>query len=181
MRIIAGKHRGRKLVAPKNEARPTLDRSKETLFNIIQFDIAGKNVLDIFAGSGALGLEAHSRGASSVTFIDNDFNSIEAIKRNCSACACGGNVIKADFAQALQRLLGEKFGLVFIDPPYETDFCVTAMQMLNQYHLLSDGAIVACEHKRDTVLPEKVYNLSVYKTRSVGIANFTIYKYGEEL
>ncbi|HPG92480.1 MAG TPA: 16S rRNA (guanine(966)-N(2))-methyltransferase RsmD [Clostridia bacterium] len=181
MRIIAGSQRGRKIVAPKNEARPTLDRSKETLFNIIQFEIKGKDVLDIFAGSGALGLEAYSRGAKSVTFIDNDFHSNEAIKRNCSVCGCDGNIIKADFAQALQRLSGEKFGLVFIDPPYETDFCVTAMQMLNQYHLLDSGAIVACEHKRDTVLPEKIYNLTVFKTRAVGIANFTFYKYGEIL
>ncbi len=179
MRIITGKNRGRNLIAPKNEARPTLDRTKETLFDILQFNIEGKSVLDLFAGSGALGLEADSRGAKDVTFVDNDYNSIIAITKNCETTKCNGEIIKKDFARALQEMYGKKFDIIFLDPPYDADYCVTAMQLINQFKLLTVDGIVACEHSVTKVLPDVVFPLNKYKTRKIGKVCFSFYKIDE--
>lgn len=182
MRIIAGSHKGRKLTAPKNNARPTLDRAKETLFNILQFSIAGRDVLDVFAGSGALGLEAVSRGANSAVFVDSDQKSVEAIEKNCKLIGCRADVIKGNFVQALSRLKPRKFSLVFVDPPYENeDYCQTCLGTLCANELLTTDAIVACEHKRGTELPDKIACLAKFKERAVGIATFSFYEMGEKL
>lgn len=180
MRIIAGTYKGRKLIAPKNDARPTLDRTKETLFNILQFMVEGRDVLDIFAGSGALGLEAISRGARSAAFVDSDQKSVDAVKKNCELVGCQASIIKADYAQALARLRPAKFGLVFVDPPYGQDLCPRCLELLCAHDLLTEDAVVACEHERDSELPEKVACLAKFKTRGVGRAKFSFFRIGEE-
>jgi 16S rRNA (guanine966-N2)-methyltransferase len=179
MRIIAGKYKHRNLAAPKNESRPTLTRGRETLFNIIQFDIAGRDVLDLFAGSGSLGLEACSRGAASVTFIDSDPLSIEAIRQNCALVGQEAKIIKGDYALSLARLKGQKFSLVFIDPPYNMDVCAHAVSLLVKYDLLTDDAIVVCEHDKDKQIPDNIDGMTVYKDRVVGVTKFSIYHKGD--
>lgn len=133
MRIISGSARGRRIEAPKGlHTRPTLDRVKESLFSIIQCSIPGARVLDIFAGSGNLGLEALSRGAKEAVFIDDDQECVEIIKRNISSLGFSDNasVMKADAMHAINMLKGE-FDIAFMDPHYalgaqdvlETLFC----------------------------------------------------------
>lgn len=179
MRIIAGKNRGRTLIAPKNDARPTLDRTKETLFNILQFDLDSARVLDLFAGSGALGLEAYSRGAEEITFVDVDGASIKAIQANCAAHGCNGEILKLDFVRACEQLSKRKFDVVFIDPPYDSEFYVIALQKLLQHGLLDKDAIVACEHSIELTLPDRLDELvkNEKRSRKVGKVYFTFYDF----
>ena len=120
MRVIAGTARSRRLEAlPGLDTRPTTDRVKESIFNVIQFDIEGRRVLDLFAGTGQLGVEALSRGAAFCDFVDSAPAALEVARKNVKACgfegraACHGR----DFSAFLSRA-GEKYGLVFLDPPY---------------------------------------------------------------
>ncbi|MEG1527800.1 MAG: 16S rRNA (guanine(966)-N(2))-methyltransferase RsmD [Clostridia bacterium] len=179
MKIISGKFKGRNIIIPNNQARPTLDRAKETLFNILQFDLEGVRVLDLFAGSGSLGFEALSRGAIQTVFVDQDSISIEAVKQNAQRFVCLDeiSVIKSDYQTALAMLDG-KFDIVFIDPPYMCDYYVNALQLLCKYNLLSPQAIIVCESSLKTILPTSVDILHQYRIKKVGTINFTFYKLG---
>ena len=120
MRIITGSARGKKLTTLEGEqVRPTSDRVKEALFNIIQFDLEGRNVLDLFAGSGQIGLEAISRGASHAVLVDASKESIQVIRDNVRHCGFGDfvEIVSMDFSSYLMRK-GQKFDLAFLDPPY---------------------------------------------------------------
>ena len=120
MRVITGSARGRKLSEPKNyDIRPTTDNVKESIFNIIQFDVEGRRVLDLFAGTGQLGIEALSRGAKSAVFVDKSSEAIALVKQNLKACNLEANVVREDSLSYLER--GGKFDLIFIDPPYDTE------------------------------------------------------------
>jgi 16S rRNA (guanine966-N2)-methyltransferase len=177
MRIIAGKFKGRKLEVPKTDLRPTLDRTKETLFNILQFDIQDKNVLDLFAGSGCLGLEALSRGAKKAVFVDSDREAARVIKLNCEKCRCGDEaaVINMPFETALNSIK-EKFHIVFVDPPYKDDVYFSVLKKLNNSQLLAQDAIVVCEHSRDDTLPNNVNSLSKYRVKEMGKCAFSFYQ-----
>lgn len=148
MRVISGSARGKKLVSLEGtNTRPTLDRVKEALFNIIQFDIAGTNFLDLFAGSGAIGIEAISRGAISATFCDNSAEAIKIIKTNIANTRSNdrATVINKDYIQALKLLAekNEKFDIIYIDPPYKSEFANKAIEEIIKLNLLSkDGTII---------------------------------------
>ena len=117
MRVISGKYRGRRLHAPEGKrVRPTTDRVKEALFSVIQFAVPGTQVLDLFAGSGALGIEALSRGAESCVFVENNRRHIDCLKLNLEKADEAYEIISTDYIAALKRLSGRKFGLVFCDP-----------------------------------------------------------------
>jgi len=123
MRIISGDARGRTLVAPAGQkTRPTQDYVRESLFNILQFQVNGASVLDLFAGTGALALESISRGAASAVLVDSDRSACEAIRKNIRSVQCADRcrLIQRDYRQALGEIAadGEKFSLVFLDPPY---------------------------------------------------------------
>lgn len=158
MRIVAGQAKGRSLsVPPGNNVRPTTDRVREALFSILFEEVRGARVLDLFAGSGALGLEALSRGASTAVFVEQSRGAVSALRRNIEGCAVGDRVelLCMDALRALDRLAakGELFDLVFLDPPYDTDLVARTLQDLWQRQLLAPGALIVAEQRAGAPLP----------------------------
>ena len=153
MRVIAGSAKGREIAAPKGKnTRPTLAKVKEAMFGMIQFDIEGSRVLDLFAGSGALGIEAISRGAEHVTFCDADRQAVSIVKGNVKKLGFEDrcDVFTGDSLALLERLSGtEGFDIVLLDPPYETDLESRAIELLRSLSLLKEDAILLCEHSAD--------------------------------
>ena len=152
MRIIGGDARGRTIVAPEgNTTRPTADKTRESLFNILMRRVAGARVLDLFGGTGALALEAMSRGAESAVICDMNPKAIAAIRRNTETVMKdrgGVEIIKADYRQALARLAGREFDLIFLDPPYAmTEAYETATRMIMEEKLLSKDGILLSERQ----------------------------------
>ena len=153
MRVITGSARGRKLKTPENyDIRPTTDNVKESVFNIIQFDIEGRRVLDLFAGTGQLGIECLSRGALSAVFVDQSREAVKIVKDNLKACGLTGTVLQAD-ALSFLRTCG-KFDIIFVDPPYDSDLYESVLNTVNSIDILSDGGIIICESRRERALPE---------------------------
>jgi 16S rRNA (guanine(966)-N(2))-methyltransferase RsmD len=158
MRVISGIYRGKKLVAPQGrDVRPTSDKVKESVFNIVASLIsplsgdapfAGKSCLDLFAGTGALGIEALSRGADSCVFVESSAAAVEALNKNIESVARGARsrVVKSDWRVALRRLnAGDGVDVAFADPPYEAGYCDEVMKTLLDYDIISDGGIVVLE------------------------------------
>ena len=153
MRVITGSARGRKLKTPENyDIRPTTDNVKEAMFNILQFDIEGRRVLDLFAGTGQLGIEALSRGAAEAVFVDADRDSVRIVKENLKNCGLRAAVIQTNALDYLRS--AGKFDLIFVDPPYDAGLYEPVLKSINSVDNLSDGGIIVCEARRDTVLPE---------------------------
>ncbi len=153
MRIISGSKRGKKLVALEGmHVRPTTDRVKEALFDILQFSLEGKRFLDLFAGSGQIGLEALSRGAREAVFIDVLPASVRVVERNAAAAGFSeqARIIHSDFCAFLRREQGV-FDIAFLDPPYETGLLQQALPLVAE-HMASEG-IIFCEHPREEELP----------------------------
>lgn len=151
MRIIGGDRRRKKLISvPGITTRPTSDRVKETLFNIIQTHIHGASVLDLFSGTGALGLEALSRGAARCLFIDNEKQALETCKKNIAACNYGerSTVIQWNIAKSLHCIsrLTEPLDLVFLDPPYKQGLADVALSHLASLAIFSSESIIVVEH-----------------------------------
>ena len=159
MRIISGKHKGRILssvpVDPadkKARIRPSSEKVKGSIFNVLRGEVEGKYVLDLFAGSGNLGIEALSRGAEFVTFVDLSSASIKIIKRNLESLNLGkkAKTVGKDCLKVLPKLQG-KFGVVFADPPYLCDFAQKVIDLVVKYDLLEkDGILVLEHHKKET-------------------------------
>lgn len=153
MRVITGSCRSRKLQEPAGMAiRPTTDQVKEALFNIIQFDIEGRRVLDLFAGTGQLGIEALSRGAASCVFTDSSRDAVQLVQENLRRCGLQGRVLLCDSLEFL-RSCG-KFDLIFLDPPYGTGLDARAVEAIKAFDILSNGGIMVCESRPDVLLPE---------------------------
>lgn len=152
MRIISGKKRGYKLLPPVGDnTRPTTDRVKESLFNIIQMRFPCGNVLDLFAGSGALGIEALSRGAGHAVFVEHDKASYSVIEKNLSGSGFSGNasLYKADSLRFLDGLNSDnteiKFDIIFLDPPYNKGILAPTLEKIYTYNLLSDNGVIVVE------------------------------------
>ncbi len=172
MRVITGTARGRKLLeVTGNDIRPTSDKVKESIFNIIQFDIEGRRVLDLFAGTGQLGIEAASRGAKSVTFIDKNRNALNLIRKNLDHCGLEGIVREGDAIAFLNNC--SQFDLIFIDPPYESDLYKTAIKKILEFDILSKGGIIVCESRGEAAPPE--YEGLARKTYKYGKICLTVY------
>lgn len=172
MRIISGAARGRSLVAPAGEkTRPTLDYVRESLFNIIRWDVQDARVLDLFAGTGALSLEALSRGAREAVLIDTDRDACAAIKKNMESTKLGDRcrLLARDYQQAMDQLAreGKQFDVVFIDPPYRMENTGEMCAALYDKGLLSDAFMIVVEHKRGLapLLDERfeAYDLRKYR------------------
>lgn len=147
MRIIAGSGKGRKLKSLEGlSTRPTTDRVKESMFNIIQFDIEGREVLDLFGGSGQLAIESLSRGAAHATILDQKTEAVRVIRDNLSATGFDrqATVLQND-AIAYLSSCGRRFDLVFLDPPYAGGLLKKALETIARFDILSDGGIIVCE------------------------------------
>ena len=179
MRIIGGNYRSRVLAEfPGEDVRPTSDRAKESLFNILAFKIPGARVLDLFTGSGAIGLESLSRGAKEVVFNDCSKESIAIVKKNLASLkiAVDGAEAKiryADYLQCLESVNGT-FELIFIDPPYRFDYGAKALEKIAQRGLLSENGVAVYE--RDRPFEGEVEGLEKYDERKYGKAYLTFFK-----
>lgn len=179
MRIIAGKHRGRVLKEfEKIGVRPTADRAREALFNILQFEIAGSSFLDLFCGTGAVGIEAISRGAESVVFVDNSKESVKLTEENLATVKEKGKVFFSD-ASLYLTTTSEKFDFIFLDPPYSFDEADGLLKIVKERNLLKEGGRVIYEHDGGKNF-ESEY-LKVVSNRKYGIATFTFMENFEEI
>lgn len=175
MRVITGTARGRRLKTPENyDIRPTTDNVKEAVFNILQFDIEGRRVLDLFAGTGQLGIECLSRGAKEAVFIDRDPAAIRIVKENLKTCGLNGTVLCADALSYLKNC--GKFDLIFVDPPYDSGLYEPVLQAINLVDILSEGGIMIVEARRSAELPSlsaPYRRLREYTYGKVKICNYT--------
>jgi len=176
MRVITGTAKGRKLKELTSaDIRPTTDMVKEAIFSIVQFDIEGRRVLDMFAGTGQLGIEALSRGAASCVFIDQSRDAVKLIRENIIHCKLdGGEVVQADAMSYLAR--ADSFDLIFIDPPYDTPLCDKALQKIFEFDILTEGGIIVCETRWENGLPEAELPYFRHKEYRYGKVKLTIYK-----
>lgn len=175
MRIISGKYKGRTLIAPKNDARPTLDRAKETLFNILAPKIPNSVVLDLFAGSGQLALECLSRGCTRAILCDSSRDAAAAIKSNFEKIHEQPEFYQCDYSACLARL-NTKVDLVFVDPPYKSGLYLQVLSKLQQFDVVFPNGIVVCEHDAADALPSEAYGFVAYDERKIGSVKFTFYK-----
>lgn len=188
MRIIAGTYRSRILKSLKGQSlRPTSDRLRETLFNILGPAIAGSRFLDLYAGTGAVGIEALSRGASDAVFVDNHPAAVKLIRENLALLeiAAGAQVIAANAAEALARLVARNsssFDFVFLDPPYaaEGEYDLV-LRSLGRSLLISEGSIVVAEHRKTLNLEETYGALVRYRVLKQGDAALSLYRATEKL
>lgn len=152
IRIIGGRFRGKKITFPiQASLRPTQDRIRETLFNWLMYDIVGANCLDLFTGTGALALEALSRGASHVTCVDSDMQAIQALKKNAAAFNTEAmTLICARYKKTL--LTQTPFNIVFIDPPFQEQLHVPAAEWLESQHYLAEKALIYIEAKKGSTM-----------------------------
>lgn len=155
MRVIAGKARRINLVTPDGlDVRPTTDRIKETLFNMINMEVIDCNFLDLFSGSGAIGIEALSRGAKKATFVEKSIDSLKCIDQNLEKTRLSDMavIMKIDVLNALNRLQGkdEKFDIIFMDPPYKEGFYCKVISLIEQNDLLDKDGMIICESSNDT-------------------------------
>ncbi|MDR7076403.1 16S rRNA (guanine(966)-N(2))-methyltransferase RsmD [Neobacillus niacini] len=180
MRVVSGVCKGRALKAvPGNTTRPTTDKVKEALFNMIGPYFDGGAGLDLFAGSGGLGLEALSRGLDKVIFVDRDVKAIQTIHENIQACKMEqkAEVYRNDADRALKALIKREicFDYIFLDPPYKKQQLISLMQKISENRLLNNDGYVICEHGHDVELPETAGEFSQYKHEKYGIIAITIY------
>lgn len=182
MRVIAGKYKSRQLKSVKsNLTRPTTDRNKENMFNIIGPYFEGGNVLDLFAGSGGLGIEALSRGCNYLYSVDNQYAAFQVIKENIKMLAIeNAKVFKLDYRKALKRFASEqvKFDLVLLDPPYGKGLVDDILAFLIKNKMLNDNCTVVVEELKEVVF-ESFDQLNLIKKNDYGITALNVFKYRE--
>ena len=174
MRIISGKYKGKKLLGDNIDGtRPTMDRVKESLFGIIQNDIKNSICLDLFAGSGSLGIEALSNGASTCYFVDKNKLVIDVLNKNTSNIE-GSIIIKDDYLNALTNFKNKniKFYIIFLDPPYKLNLIEPSLKKIKEYDLLNKEGIIICEYENEVF--DIDYNL--IKEKKYGSKKIKIYK-----
>lgn len=181
MRVISGKYRGRRLKGPKGrDLRPTGDRLKETLFNILSPGISGAVVLDIFSGTGAIGIEALSRGAGRVVFVERNPAANSLIRHNLQICGIEDDflIIREDVFTTLRSLVrrGFRADIVFFDPPYDWKYYTDLLNLAFNPGLVSSRACVVIEHGRKIALPESGDGYSRYRIVRQGDTCLSFYK-----
>jgi len=176
MRIITGRARGKKLVTLEGkDVRPTSDKIKESLFNILQFNIEGRVFLDLFAGSGQIGLEAISRGAEKAVFVDSSKKSIAVIEQNVqhTGFTAESKVVNADSLMYI-RHTAEKFDVAYVDPPYKTGILQEVLPYVAE--AMNEGGIIVCEHPVDEEVPEEIGEFAKLKDYKYGKIILTSYR-----
>lgn len=180
MRIIAGKYRGKKLKEFElSSTKPTLDRVKESMFNLIQFDVVDAVVLDLFSGTGALGVEALSRGAKKCVFVDNTDEAIAITKENTNSIDGDKEIIKSDYMDYLKRCK-QKFDIILLDPPYATDYGVEAINTILTRDLLRKNGIILFETADEHVFEFAYYGYECKRRKYGTVAVYKIQKIDTE-
>ncbi len=178
MRVITGKARGVQLKTPEGmQTRPTTDRVKEALFSIIHFDIPGAKVLDLFGGTGQLGIEALSRGAKSAVFVDAGDSACRLIKENLKRTKLEqeGRVVRSDYMEYLNRTK-EQFDIVFLDPPYAEVFLENALKRITEIDILQSGGIIVAERPLGKELPWEFEGFERSRDYKYGKTLLTVYR-----
>ena len=174
MRVISGSARGRKLKQPQGfDVRPTTDQVKEAIFNICQFDVEGRRVLDLFGGTGQLGIEAKSRGAAQVDIIDASRESVRLIQENARLTGLDVRVLQADALSYLKSC--GSYDLIFLDPPYDSGLAEKALEAIKAFDILSKGGIIICETRAETALPALEAPYALRKQYRYGKVKLTTY------
>ena len=171
MRVVAGKYRGKKLKDFELETtKPTLDKVKESIFNLIQFDVVDSVVLDLFSGTGALGIEAVSRGAESVYMVEKNPKAVNIIQENLKGVEGNYKVCKQDYLDFLNSAT-TKFDIVLLDPPYNTNYGINAINVLVEKNLLTDNAIIIFEtsENKDINFEDLPFEIKKKKYGSVSV------------
>ncbi|HKY08873.1 MAG TPA: 16S rRNA (guanine(966)-N(2))-methyltransferase RsmD [Candidatus Binatia bacterium] len=181
MRVIGGAAKGRRLLAPKGQAvRPTADRVKESLFNILPRDLSGMTVLDLFAGTGNLSIEALSHGAAHAVLVDSSARSAAAIKENLRRLGFAANseVWLAPAARSLRRLARRqtRFDLIFLDPPYDSGLAPRTLAIIAQCNVLRESGTVVVEHSVREPLHQRCGSLELHDQRRYGDTLLSFYK-----
>ncbi len=178
MRVIAGTARGVQLKTPEGmQTRPTIDRVKEALFSVIHFDIPGAKVLDLFGGTGQLGIEALSRGAAAATFVDQADAACKLIKENLRRTKFEqtGKVVRADYLEYLSRCR-EQYDIIFLDPPYAEVFLENALKRITEIDILRTGGIIATERPQGKELPWEFEGYTRSRDYKYGKVLLTLYR-----
>ena len=181
MRIIAGDFKGRKIEMPVGyDIRPTTEKVKEAMFSIIGSVIYDAVAVDLFSGTGNLGLEALSRGAEKCYFCDNNRSSIELIKRNIANCRAEewSVLIPGDYEKCLMRISekGEKVDIFIIDPPYKKGLYDRCFELIDELDLLAEGGLIIAEHKREDEFPDEMSGFTKLKDRHYGTITLSVYE-----
>jgi 16S rRNA (guanine966-N2)-methyltransferase len=177
MRVITGTARGRRLGELEgSDTRPTTDRVKEGMFNVLQFDVPGARVLDLFGGTGQLGIECLSRGAERAVFVDMRRDAVKLIRENLEATGLSdrAQVLTADYAEYLSRA-AERFDIVLLDPPYATKLLEHSLELICRFDILNENGIIVCESPVDKVLPELSGPYSKHREYRYGKIKLTVY------
>ena len=180
MRVITGSARGRRLKELEGmETRPTTDRVKEGLFSALQFDIEGRRVLDLFAGTGQLGIECLSRGAASAVFVDRRADAVKLIRENLRLTEREdrARVVAGDSREYLKSIR-EPFDIIFLDPPYAAGLLEPAIAHIAKFDILAPHGIIAAEHPADRVLPALAPPYRLHRTYRYGKIALTLYRRG---
>lgn len=190
MRIISGSARGRRLIAPPakdSSIRPTADRAREALFSILGPKIMNSVVLDLFAGTGALGLEAFSRGAKRVVLVDKGHTSLNILKKNLSIfpdehlhnydiIVIKDDLSRPSFVKKLPDSVPPQFDIIFADPPYGKNFSLPILEYISKKNILNEGAIIVIEERQDIILPDQLSHLTRIDRRTYGETGFSFYQ-----
>lgn len=181
MRVVSGTCKGRSIKAvPGSTTRPTTDKVKEAIFNMIGPYFEDGIGLDLFAGSGGLGIEGLSRGLEKVIFVDRDPKAFQVIKENIAYCDFldKSEVYRNDADRALKAILKReiKFDYIFLDPPYKKQQLIKLLEIIEKENLLNKNGLIVCEHATDVLLPEEIGDLKIIKKEQYGIIGITIFK-----
>ncbi|MDQ0155893.1 16S rRNA (guanine(966)-N(2))-methyltransferase RsmD [Robertmurraya andreesenii] len=182
MRVVSGRYKGKALKAvPGNSTRPTTDKVKEAIFNIIGPYFNGGICLDLFAGSGGLGIEALSRGAEKAIFVDRDGKAIHTIYDNLKTCdlESRAEVYRNDFKRALKAIRKREisFDYIFLDPPYAKQQLQEILEIIDTNTLLNNEGVIVCEHSSEVEMPKTVGHLTQIKEETYGIITISIYSW----
>lgn len=177
MRVISGKYRGKKLLSPKDDkVRPTTDMVKENVFNLLGGDIVDSSFLDLFAGSGAIGIEAISRGAKRVVFVDKDRESMDYVRRNLALINESAETMTSDYLTAITKLKGNKFDIIYVDAPYNMHIIDNVLKAVKVNNILAYNGQVIYESLAKTNQKSGLTDYELVKSRRYGSVVIDIYR-----